>query len=396
NVCVESTLRDAFFLEYFPVLVEDAAWQAGPRELHTATVMNTQSFFGWGGNPTALAFGLSLLAAALLSRAWSGEGRPWRIGAMAGVLVLGALATHPTGALAGGTAFLVVIARSLAGRERPSSAALLTVSAVVTMAVAGALALYLGGPEISRAESDWVAAYQQSVERVLEGPKALFMVTIWPALPKVLGWPWVVMCLAASGALLPTSEGRKRLAWVTVSVVAIAALLALGPSIPKLGVLVYPLRFSPLLTVATVPLLGWALEGLYVRSRRAGQLVGAGVLVLAALAHGRFYQRAQPMATEHDLEAIRCLESQVPGDAVIHGAYGDATQWIPALTGRAITSAHPHISLNDEILARPPPAPQYLFVGERMRYGSAVEVQRPSTAPVCSAGESALYPLALK
>jgi ureidoacrylate peracid hydrolase len=47
NVCVESTLRDAFFLEYFPVLVEDAAWQAGPRELHTATVMNTQSFFGW-------------------------------------------------------------------------------------------------------------------------------------------------------------------------------------------------------------------------------------------------------------------------------------------------------------------------------------------------------------
>ncbi len=47
NVCVESTLRDAFFLEYFPVLIEDAAWQAGPRELHTATVMNTQSFFGW-------------------------------------------------------------------------------------------------------------------------------------------------------------------------------------------------------------------------------------------------------------------------------------------------------------------------------------------------------------
>ncbi|RTL70560.1 MAG: isochorismatase family protein [Hyphomicrobiales bacterium] len=47
NVCVESTLRDAFFLEYFPILIEDAAWQAGPRELHTATVMNTQSFFGW-------------------------------------------------------------------------------------------------------------------------------------------------------------------------------------------------------------------------------------------------------------------------------------------------------------------------------------------------------------
>ncbi|HEY7675916.1 MAG TPA: isochorismatase family protein [Candidatus Methylomirabilis sp.] len=47
NVCVESTLRDAFFLEYFPLLVTDSAMAAGPPALHEATVYNVQRFFGW-------------------------------------------------------------------------------------------------------------------------------------------------------------------------------------------------------------------------------------------------------------------------------------------------------------------------------------------------------------
>jgi len=47
NVCVESTLRDAFFLEYFPLLVTDSAMQSGPPSLHEATVYNVQQFFGW-------------------------------------------------------------------------------------------------------------------------------------------------------------------------------------------------------------------------------------------------------------------------------------------------------------------------------------------------------------
>jgi ureidoacrylate peracid hydrolase len=47
NVCVESTLRDAYFHEYWPVLVTDAALQAGPPEAHAATVFNVESFFGW-------------------------------------------------------------------------------------------------------------------------------------------------------------------------------------------------------------------------------------------------------------------------------------------------------------------------------------------------------------
>lgn len=47
NVCVESTLRDAYFLEYFPILIHDAALQAGPPEIQAATVFNVEKFFGW-------------------------------------------------------------------------------------------------------------------------------------------------------------------------------------------------------------------------------------------------------------------------------------------------------------------------------------------------------------
>lgn len=47
NVCVESTLRDAYFNEYWPVLVEDATMAAGPPEIQRATVHNVKTFFGW-------------------------------------------------------------------------------------------------------------------------------------------------------------------------------------------------------------------------------------------------------------------------------------------------------------------------------------------------------------
>jgi ureidoacrylate peracid hydrolase len=50
NVCVESTLRDGFFLEYFGVLLEDATHQAGPAFLQEASVYNIEKFFGWVSN----------------------------------------------------------------------------------------------------------------------------------------------------------------------------------------------------------------------------------------------------------------------------------------------------------------------------------------------------------
>lgn len=47
NVCVESTLRDGFFLEYFGVALADACHQAGPKEAHEASLYNIKTFFGW-------------------------------------------------------------------------------------------------------------------------------------------------------------------------------------------------------------------------------------------------------------------------------------------------------------------------------------------------------------
>ncbi len=47
NICVESTLRHAFSLDYFPILVSDAVSQMGSRVTQEATLLNVQSTFGW-------------------------------------------------------------------------------------------------------------------------------------------------------------------------------------------------------------------------------------------------------------------------------------------------------------------------------------------------------------
>jgi len=47
NVCVESTARDAFFGEFWPILVEDAMNHAGPDFNRQATLWNFEHVFGW-------------------------------------------------------------------------------------------------------------------------------------------------------------------------------------------------------------------------------------------------------------------------------------------------------------------------------------------------------------
>ena len=46
NVCVESTIRDAYHREFFPVMVTDATMAAGPAA-QQATEFNIETFFGW-------------------------------------------------------------------------------------------------------------------------------------------------------------------------------------------------------------------------------------------------------------------------------------------------------------------------------------------------------------
>jgi ureidoacrylate peracid hydrolase len=47
NVCVESTLRDGYFLDYWPILVADATNNAGPPMTQDATLWNVETVFGW-------------------------------------------------------------------------------------------------------------------------------------------------------------------------------------------------------------------------------------------------------------------------------------------------------------------------------------------------------------
>jgi ureidoacrylate peracid hydrolase len=58
NVCVESTIRDAFFNEYWPVMIEDATMPAGPPDIQKATVYNVTTFFGWVANSEDVATAL--------------------------------------------------------------------------------------------------------------------------------------------------------------------------------------------------------------------------------------------------------------------------------------------------------------------------------------------------
>lgn len=47
NVCVESSLRDAFHLEYFGVVLKDATHHLGPDFIQEAALYNIEKFFGW-------------------------------------------------------------------------------------------------------------------------------------------------------------------------------------------------------------------------------------------------------------------------------------------------------------------------------------------------------------
>ena len=47
NVCVESTAREAFFREFWPILIEDAMDHTGPDFTRQATLYNFETKFGW-------------------------------------------------------------------------------------------------------------------------------------------------------------------------------------------------------------------------------------------------------------------------------------------------------------------------------------------------------------
>jgi ureidoacrylate peracid hydrolase len=47
NICVGSTLMDAFFLDYWPILVEDACYSQCPAVAVEGAIWNIENLFGW-------------------------------------------------------------------------------------------------------------------------------------------------------------------------------------------------------------------------------------------------------------------------------------------------------------------------------------------------------------
>jgi ureidoacrylate peracid hydrolase len=47
NICVETTIRDAFSHDYFPILISDGTSQAGKDFLQDATIFNVKFAMGW-------------------------------------------------------------------------------------------------------------------------------------------------------------------------------------------------------------------------------------------------------------------------------------------------------------------------------------------------------------
>lgn len=287
-----------------------------------------QTFFDWGGNPTALALGLGFAAVGAVR-----DGRA----AVAALFLAGAAAVHPMGACAAAFAALVLAVRSKR-RAIACAAAFCALCAVLAV-----LAVF--GPSLSARETAWIRDYARLREAIpLRSTLA------------VLGDPAAILSGICALVLVWKRQFRK----VWTALFGLAACAALFAVLPFAGL--YPIRFAPLLLLCLVPL--W--------SALPKPALWAA-LALAAPFHLRWYQRASPIATEDDLRAIACVARTVPKGAVVDGAYGDATQWIPALTGHPVTHPHVHVSLFDEAdasLAKLP-APSYRFVGERLRYPSA-------------------------
>lgn len=60
NICVESTARNAFFNEYWPILIEDAMNHAGPDFTRQATLWNFENVLGWVSDSASVLDALSV------------------------------------------------------------------------------------------------------------------------------------------------------------------------------------------------------------------------------------------------------------------------------------------------------------------------------------------------
>lgn len=347
-----------------------------------------QSFYGWGGAPTAMALGFGLLAAGELAIALTLSSTPRRIALalVASMLLVGGMCTHPIGACVG--AAMSGSALLLRGRRTPLTAAITGLTVLAPLAPV-MLWLKLHGPALSTYELDWIRDFQLQSDNALGSwPAFLCPLSIWWALLTKVG-PIVLIAYAlASWSEWRTHEGRQRVLISLAAIELLSFVVAYGHRLPAVGFLIYPSRIMPL----AVPALALPIAHALATGSKPRLMSLAAISTL--IYHIVIYQRAVPIATEDDLRAIACFDRIAPRNAVLDGAYGDATQWVPALTGHMVTHPHIHCSLFDEVeseIAKHPPS--YRFVGERVRYGDALATPVPDGPPVCVVGGSRVYSL---
>jgi len=346
-----------------------------------------QRFYGFGANPTTLAIGLAALGlgAVLLRPAETSRRRLL----LASLVLLGAAATHPIGALVGIVASAAVV---LAVPEVRRRVWLSGVATAVLPAIAIFIVLAVLGPRLSDREKAWIADYQRTQESVLPGPAWSFPLSVLSALPRATGDLFAAILGIAALLSLRDPTGRTRLLWTWVSLVAVGGLLAYGGKLPGGGVMMYQDRFVPALILAAVPLVIAASSRMLGRHPRLELILAAVLLVLGTVRHFGWVQKQEPMATRADLQMLEWIRSHLPADAVIDGAYGDATQWVPAIADRAVTHPHTHISLEDEILSDlKGTKPDHWLVGERLRYPPAAGPPPADAIAIHVEGRAVLY-----
>ncbi|MCA1829419.1 MAG: hypothetical protein LC689_21040 [Myxococcales bacterium] len=311
-----------------------------------------QIMFDWGGNPFVLATALGLVAATVLDHAL-----------LAAFLLAAAAAIHPMGAIAGAVAVAVVAV----SRRAWVPGAIAAAGLVAMLALLAAFGPRYSPGEIRKA-LDW-AAVQEAVP--------------FRRLGAELGDPAAIATAIAAAVLI----WRRELRPIRLAAIAILAAGVFFQLMPKLGL--YPLRFMPLLVIPAAALWGRA------AARWPVALVAA--FLVAVPGHLRWFQRAIPMATPGDVDAIACVAAHVGRDDVVDGAYGDGTAWIPALADRKITRPQQHISLFDEIDAAlaGQARPSWRFAGQRLRYEAPIGLWYPPLATAPAVGSplcnSALY-----
>ncbi|MFI5298534.1 MAG: hypothetical protein ACHREM_10590 [Polyangiales bacterium] len=360
----------------------------------TIASKSPQGFLTWGGAPNLLALTFGLFAAAHVAR--GGLDRAGSSALLGSVLLVAAVATHPMGALCAAL-FLAIGVTCVIGqapaetRAHPAGAAALACAFLPFLAAL--LWLSARGPSISEAERQWIADFSRVDSRVVPGPRSHAAFEIFHGIWSECGPVYLLLWLASCAALIARRSWRIPLASLA-SIEIVGLVLANGPYVPGIGPYLYPARFAPLLSIAMMLPIA-QVTTLFDPRSHCFRFAVALTLFAGLGVHVDLTDLTLPIATKNDLAAIACLDRTVPSDAVIDGRYGDATAWIPALTGRRVTRPHVHCTLLDEVAAiRAHQRPTYRFVGERQRYVDGAEAAAmPRTQPVCVFGGAALYPI---